>query len=413
MDEAAHTSRRSVQAAFSLMELIIVIAIIGILVALLIPGVSRVQDALHMTQCRANLYTIWQAYGVWRSNNEGRVFNGGSWIGRLMPYVEYQVDVFKCPARQAMTPRIEGFEYEVVDSESERGQALIESDEDWADAYPPVPADSCFEFEVWWQVGGEERQATGIRSDRLVCAFSLDNPAHCRRTEMGNRVLYEVEDMLSWASPAYHYDDIKFYLYYDNRGRPTTIELLREIHPTSMSKMYIADFLVNGEVFIKNWYQHIGETFELTSATNPGGGFDGGGRTRWNPETQKYETYSRPLIVLADYALSVGTYERRDGSQVRTMDPKLFLILDFAYGRPLADFNQGGLQADDDWDQYFFTDPQRWRKEYSDIAKNGWQTYQSLRHYGQANVLFSDGHVDTLAPEELNYLNPRWVYHGK
>ena len=405
--------------AFSLTELLIVMVIIGVLAALLLPGISEVRDTVQMTQCRSNLYTIWQAYGVWRSDNDGRIFNGGSWIGRLLPYVEYDVDVFKCPVRKAMTIGIEAFDYRVIDSDSAEGQALIESSDDWGESFePPMPADSSFEFEIYWQEGRDPNDpnytpGTHVRSDDLAYVFSLDNDHFVRRTDMGDSVLYEADDEGSTggAGSAPTYDDIKFYVHYDERGQPVSVEILSPKSASSMKNKYFADFMVNGEVFIGNWQDHIGETKELKSqTTGPGSG--GGGGTRWNPETQQYETYSRPLIVLADYALSLGTYERRDGTLVHTIDPKLFLIMDFAYGRPVADFNQGGERADDDWDQYFFTDREGWQSAYPGLAENGWQTYQALRHFGRANVLFCDGHVDSLGPEELYYTNPLWVYHG-
>jgi prepilin-type N-terminal cleavage/methylation domain-containing protein/prepilin-type processing-associated H-X9-DG protein len=416
----ATQGRRPARSAFSLTELLIVMAIVGVLVALLMPGLSKVRETLHMTQCRTNLYTIYQAYGVWRSDNENRIFNGGSWIGRLLPYVEYDVDTFKCPVRQAMTSGIQAFDYRVVDSDSREGQDLIESNDDWAESFePPLPSDSAFEFQVWWQEGWDPNNpnhvsGSEVRSDDLAYTFSLDNSHHCRRRDMGDRVLYEVDDEGSTggAGNPPTYDDIKFMIQYNERGQPVSIQVMTpNSSNTVRQNKYSVDFMVNGEVFIGNWHDRIGETKELKSddPTEPG---SGGGGTRWNPETQQYETYSRPLIVLADYALSVGTYERRDGSLVHTVDPKLFLIMDFAFGRPLVDFNQGGERADDDWDLYFFEDPQEWEEAYPEQAENGWQTYQALRHFGRANVLHCDGHVEALGPEELYYTNPLWVYHG-
>jgi len=422
MGGAAGTRRRA-GAAFSLVELLVVMAIVGVLAALLLPGLGKVRDTLHTTQCRSNLHTIWQAYGVWRSDNNHRLFNGGSWIGRLLPYVEYDVDIFKCPVRQTATVGIEAFDYRIVDSDSAEGQALIESDDDWADSYePPLPADSAFEFQIWWTEGWDPNNPNHVsgnpnRSDDLAYAFSLDNSHFVRRTDQGSRVLYEVDDEGSTggAGRPPTYDDMKFIMNYNERGQPVSIDIMTPKSSGTLTQYkYVVDLLVNGDVFIGDWHQHVGETRELTTkeTTEPGSGGAAGG-TRWNPETQKYETYARPLIVLADYALSVGTYERRDGSLVHTMDPKLFLIMDFGFGRPLADFNQGGERADDDWDLYFFTDPEDWAEGHPGAAERGWQAFQALRHFGRANVLFCDGHVDSLGPGELFYTNPLWVYQGQ
>ena len=58
--------------AFTLIELLTVIAIIGILAAILIPVVGRVREGANQTQCRSNIRQIALATGVAAQDNKGR-----------------------------------------------------------------------------------------------------------------------------------------------------------------------------------------------------------------------------------------------------------------------------------------------------------------------------------------------------
>jgi len=404
---------------FTLPELLIVILIIGVLAALLIPSLSDVFAAAQMTRCQSNLHTLWEAFGVWRAEHDGGLLNGGSWPGRLLPYVEYNLDVFKCPARAELTYGRPGFDYGAVEASSEEGQRLLSEYTDLAEGSDePDPVDASFEFYVYHQAGWDPARPdyvpnSGIRSD-LAYTIPLDNHPWVQRFPEKGRVFYKVDDEGSTGgrNNVPTYDDMWFYIYYDERGQPTKIEILQQPCRTSPYKKYFIDFLVNGEVFIKDWVKHIGETREFTFQQSDSG-LSEERQYRWNAETQKYEAFDRPLIVLGDYALSRGSYERPDGTLVSHMDPKLFFILDFGFGKSVADFNHGG-NTEDDWDKYFITDPEAWKRAYPDLAeKKGWQAFQALRHFGCANVLFCDGHIESLTAGDLHYNNPLWYYQGR
>jgi len=101
---------RSRHKAFSLVELLVVIVILGLLVALLVPSLRGVWKRYNMTRCQTNLFHIYQAFRL-RAADEAVdpnkvAFQVTAWPGVFLPYLENDVSQFKCPEIEGSLPTI-------------------------------------------------------------------------------------------------------------------------------------------------------------------------------------------------------------------------------------------------------------------------------------------------------------------
>ncbi|MFP4054747.1 MAG: type II secretion system protein [Phycisphaerae bacterium] len=92
-------------AAFTLVELLVVIAVIALLVAILLPALNTAKSIARSSLCQNNLQKLGQAYASRQANlmlngkpaNTEVIRNPWGWPGDLSPYVGDMAKPFQCP----------------------------------------------------------------------------------------------------------------------------------------------------------------------------------------------------------------------------------------------------------------------------------------------------------------------------
>jgi len=446
---AGRRGRRLTGSAFSLIELLIVIAIIGVLAALLVPGYQGAREAMWMAQCKVNLKTLYEAYGVRRADcvhNEQGVWEPARdvefdnpedsarfWTALVANYIDAdkQAHVFTCPARAAWGY---GKAYEEVEEENVRtaggtgGGAGGPGSGGGSDVWQPSndEIDAAIEFDVYFQQGSTDLygggSGSGIRGE-FCYSIPLGDSAWVQRREYRDHTNYKIDDEPPdnrYSHGAHNtYDDLEVNVYYDG-NQPSQVEIVNShsLGGGSVGNRFVFDMKICGEVVIQDVAGvtggggHWGDTIDLTDDGSSGTGSGAYGGWRWDGDKWVSSHPWDFKLLVGDYAMSMGVFQRRDSSFVQDrLDSKLFFLLDFGARKTVADFNHD--ESDDEWGKYFIRDPRQWAEDFPAAAVKGWQYYQALRHAGKANVVFCDGHIEPLNADELEYLDPRWVYEGR
>lgn len=155
--------------AFTLVEMLVVVAVITILIALLYPVLGIVEEKANRAKCQSNLHQIGvaaaQQFGElgeklpYRGTADGDQFKYGVAAEQLMPYVKNIKEVFDCPANP-------GNQYL---QESERVKFKFPSQQYWTD----------YEFNSYlcsyWKAPYNDKRQNRI-VDASVVAYAYDYP---------------------------------------------------------------------------------------------------------------------------------------------------------------------------------------------------------------------------------------------
>lgn len=100
------------RSALTLVELLVVMAILGVLIALLLPAVQQARAAARRASCQNNLRQLGLAIAQYTNSHDGHFprtshVTEGSWVYKLSPYLEKVADMRICPEDELRDERLE------------------------------------------------------------------------------------------------------------------------------------------------------------------------------------------------------------------------------------------------------------------------------------------------------------------
>ena len=407
---------RQRRAGFTLTELLGVILIVAILIALLMPALTSAWYAAYTTECKTHLETIYQASVTYMNDtqmNRNWIWfpTGKAWVYLLMPYVEGNLTVFTCPA--ALPPKglagagswSDGGGYTnppggYTGGGTPGGYYGELPGTSWSASDLPPPTPYCqFAFDIF---NGKNTAVEAYHWTAMVTS----EWARSLRTGP-NTWHYMIEDLGYIGGGDRDYNDIDVEVTYEN-GLPTQIKIIQE----DQSNAYGYNLTINGVTVVTRLDDHRGLVVKLVSSPDgiapPTSGIGQGTPGSSTPPEIGSDGSWRFLVQMpssadalrpSNYGLNKGTYDLN----ITKPDAKLIFILDHG-----CDDNALVVDAfDGTFDKYFFDikNLANWNSAWNKDGASDWREYQSLRHFRQANVLFCDGHIESLGLGDLDPIN--------
>ena len=426
--------------AFSLVELLMVVTIIAVLAALLMPAVSMARQAVDQSMCRTNLSALFKAQSLWiaERNTASTDSLGEAWSGSIAPYLEGGLSALRCPA----CPRI----VESTGSTSSGGEGGSSGEGDAGgsgnDNVPPgidvsdltigamrldtgeliyeIPlSDSPYwtMYETWDMPDGQRYIAANTDSDRSVATQT-----HAPSNQPRGANAYFNPPLPSGSSDNTVYKDGDFIFTVEySHGQPVRVTV--KPCDNNAPRVTVGGVVIQAKYDMRVRHQPIwgGETFTNQFATGHWNEvIDLREEARKNGTFVEYTTTWTPwstalgILGATNYGINRGAYTTQDGDNVTNPDPKQFFILD--YPKPVADYAKVNNEPGDTalWPRIFIdpAPPEKWSPPPG-LETWTWQDVQALRHFGRANVLFCDGHIEALGPEDLSVTSPLWRHQGR
>jgi prepilin-type N-terminal cleavage/methylation domain-containing protein/prepilin-type processing-associated H-X9-DG protein len=415
--------------AFTLVELIVVIAIIGILVGLLMPGIGRAWQVAQTMQCQTNLTTLYKAQTSWNADREAIDSTASAWVALLGSYLEGRAETLRCPS--AVTLSVAAGEYGIPGGTGGSKGSDGSDDGGYSMDNAYMNPEDCD-----LQLQDVTIGVTDEMSNTLYEIPLSPSPYWTMyqswiisdgRTHIGANI---DRDMSRNASKTLYTDEDFMFLVEYVGSSPRKVKIG---DCDGSANKYWTDFRLNhkpiwgGERFKLAFAKgHIGEVIDVKEEIAKQNIITGTGpssRRRVPYSTWTVMSSSKSVLGATSYGLNRGSYQAVDeqdsttGRNVARPDPKLIFLLD--YPKPIADMTDipDNLGEKGFFDQIFIqpTPPANWRTP-PDLWSRTWEECQALRHFGKANVLFCDGHIESLEKGDLDWRLGHadlWNYEGR
>jgi prepilin-type N-terminal cleavage/methylation domain-containing protein/prepilin-type processing-associated H-X9-DG protein len=418
---------RSMRRAFTMVELMVVVAIIGVLFAMLMPGITGAWGVAKMTQCQTNLSVLYKAQANWNADRDATDSTvTAGWAGTLQTYLESRTDTLRCPSATLLAIG-EG------STGGGGGTGTTGDGSDSGDATYDDYSSASEEADIQLQdvtigvmdAGGNLLYEIPLAPNSYWSWFQSWTLPDGRTHVGANLDDYFPKDSLG------RYTDEDFYFTVEFRGTSpvkVTIGPCDGSANTSYGKW--SDFRINhkpiwnGQKFANLFAEgHVGEVIDVQKELAKDPTRNLGTRRRAAYATWTIMSNSKSVLGATSYGLNRGSYQKMDsdpaffsGRDVPKPDPKLIFILD--YPKAIADMTDIGdtLGEKGFFDLIFIdpTPPVNWVSPPG-LEGKSWEETQALRHFGKANVLFCDGHIESMDKDELLLSKHKdlWNYQGK